>query len=204
MGSSSRRSERDATPPQDPEPARAARSRALAAGAVLALLFLLAAWIRFGGLTERGLYGSDTVYYTQIARSWSEGDFVYGVGERRATHRPVVFALFGAALAVFGHHDAAIPWLTAGLDCLNILLVFALFRLLEPARPWLAAWGAGLYAFLPFAVYQSRIELTHTLSTTATLLSVTLFLRALGASSSPGLQAARLAACGAATGVAAL
>ncbi|MEM1179408.1 MAG: hypothetical protein AAGM22_13745 [Acidobacteriota bacterium] len=137
--------------------------RRVAAGALL-LLVLACGWVRFTGLSERGLFGSDVVYYTNLAERWTEGDRVYSLAGRRAVYRPAVLGLFAASLEVLGFEDDSIKRLNAGLDTVNVLLVFALtFGL---GRRFWPAWSAALvYGLAPLVIYVSRLELTHTIST---------------------------------------
>jgi len=155
------------------------------------LIVLLATWslgvfLRFHNIDGPGVWGSDAVYYTEIAKSWSEGDFVYQIGTYQVETvqrvcRPATFALFAAAIRVFGFHDYSIKMINAIMDSINILLVFAVCYLLADKRAWPALAAAGMYAFFPPAIYMSRGELTHTSSTFMVLLSFfafTLYCRA--------------------------
>lgn len=170
---------------------------------------LLAAFAgRFWQLDERGLYGSDVVYYTHLAQLWSEGERVYSLGGRRAVYRPVVLWLFAASIDLLGFEDSSIKKLNAGLDGLNVVLVFALAWLIARAagrhRIWAATASAVLYAALPLAIYVSRTELTHTISTFFTLLMVLLAALWFGFRQSPWRGRALLAGSGLAAAAAAL
>lgn len=181
------------------------RMRAAPLGLLLAIMiFSVGAFLRLYGLDEKGLHGSDTIYYTNIAQAWSEGERVYGIGtSRKGTFRPVTFAAFATALEIFGNHDFAIKTLNAIADSLNILLIYFMGRMLSDRDDWPGLAAACIYAFLPLAIYLSRTELTHTLSTSLVLISFLCFMRYLRASSAPtGLIF--LGATGVLTGLAAL
>ncbi len=147
-----------------------------AAQAAVVLLILFSAFLRFYKLDQKGLDGSDTIYYTNIAKAWSEGTPRYGLPEGRSAYRPAVFYLFGASIRLLGYHDYSIKMLNALADTGNVLLVFLITRLVSGGNAWAPIAAALAYCCLPTAIFLSRIELTHTLSCFFALFSVLVFL----------------------------
>lgn len=162
------------------------------------LVLLLLSWVilglgaRFWGVTELGVSGSDTYYYTYIAESWSHVKFVNqflvnsdskddteGGQFWRATnvYRPVVYALYGLSYKVFGLHDFSIKLLNILLDIGCMFLMFGIGCLLqEKPRFRLAILPVLAWVILPRAIYLSRIELPHTASTIFVLATLFCFL----------------------------
>ena len=143
--------------------------------AVFLVVVICGGALRLSGLKEIGLNGSDNTYYTNIARQWSQGNHVYAVGtDRIAYYRPVIFAVYGAAVSLLGFDDTSIKAVNAYLDTGNIILVFFLALVLSRRDPWAAASAATIYALLPFTILVSRSELSHTLSTSTLLAAMIL------------------------------
>ena len=143
----------------------------------LALIVLFGAFLRLYKIDEIGLTGSDTVYYTNIAKSWSEGTVRYqAVQYQSFVYRPVVFAIFGAAMWAFGETDYAIKLANALVDSANIALVFAICWLLVGRALWPACSAALIYACSPMAVQLSRVEMTHVISAQMVLGALLFFL----------------------------
>lgn len=161
-----------------PAVSSARRGRAAIPFFLLTVLLLSAVFLRFYKLDEKGLSGSDSVYYTTIAEAWSQGNISYQVGSSTRVYRPVVFAFFAAAFTIFGHNDSAIKRMNASVDTINIGLVFLICYLLAPRNVWPAFASALLYAFLPLALFFARIELVHVTSGLMVLLSVLFFILA--------------------------
>ena len=130
--------------------------------------------LRLAGIDQIGLKGSDNTYYTNIARHWSEGDRVLAIGDSHTTYRPVAYAVYAAAIRLFGYNDASIKTVNASLDTFNILLVFLLAFILSRRDPWAAASAAIIYSLLPFTILISRSELAHALSTSTILIALIL------------------------------
>ncbi len=172
-------------------------------GATLTFLICFTIYLRFHGLDEKGLSGSDTVYYTSIAQAWSEGDRIYKVGTAWPTYRPTVFFAFASSFKLFGLSDSAIARMNASLDAATILLVFVVAYFLAPRNIWVAFSAALVYGCLPAAIYMSRIELAHTVSVFLVTASFALLVWHLAARSRYGGYLS-LAACGACVGLAAL
>jgi len=55
------------------------RPRTLLYSFILVPILLFSIFLRFHNLGEMGLDGSDGVWYTTIAKEWSEGNFIYEV-----------------------------------------------------------------------------------------------------------------------------
>ncbi len=146
------------------------------ARAAVVLLILLSVFLRFYKLDQKGLDGSDTIYYTNIAKAWSEGTPRYGLPEGRSVYRPVVFYLFGTSIKLLGYNDYAIKMVNALADTGNVLLVFFITRLVSAGNPWAPFAASLVHCCLPMALFLSRIELTHTLSCFFALLSFFVFL----------------------------
>ncbi|MEO1366739.1 MAG: hypothetical protein AAFX50_06150, partial [Acidobacteriota bacterium] len=146
------------------------RRRRAARWALLALVVLGCGWIRFVGLAERGLFGSDVVYYTNLAERWVEGDRVYSLGGRRAVYRPAVLGLFAASFGVLGVEDDSIKRLNAAVDTANVILVSLVVWGLA-GRFWPAWTSALVYGLAPLAIFVARLELTHAISTFFMLLT---------------------------------
>ncbi|MEM8994506.1 MAG: hypothetical protein AAGF23_06910, partial [Acidobacteriota bacterium] len=151
-------------------PVHVGRRRAIG-WVLLGLLVAGCGWIRFVGLSERGLFGSDVVYYTNLAERWVEGDRVYSLGGRRAVYRPAVLGLFAASFEVLGVEDDSIKRLNAAVDTVNVTLVFLVVWGLA-GRFWPAWTSALVYGLAPLAIFVARLELTHAISTFFMLLTV--------------------------------
>ena len=173
-------------------------------GVVIAILLVIfGVFLRFHALDERGIDGSDAVYYTSIAEEWARGNIAYQIGDGNNVYRPVVFFFFTAALKLFGHTDYAIKTMNAAIDSANIFLVFAIGASLVRRSRWPAYSAAVIYACLPTAIHMSRVELTHVLSTFFVLLSLLFFLWFLR-SQRVTVSRLHLAFCGLCVGLAAL
>lgn len=177
--------------------------RPIAIWIALGVIVLSGAFLRFSGITDLGLQGSDNTYYTNIAKNWSEGDRVYCIGENWTLYRPVVYRVFGLALNLFGFDDSSIKIANAAFDTVNIGLVFLLAFLLSRRSPWVAPAAAAVYGLLPFTILISRSEQTHILSTTAVLTASILVVMSWTAETRAG-RMALLALSGLATGLSAL
>lgn len=72
--------------------------------ASIVVLFALAAYPRFVRLPDRGIHGSDQIWYWAIAHLWSQGHAHFA-----DTHveflRPVAFLLHAFAHTLLGHTD---------------------------------------------------------------------------------------------------
>lgn len=130
----------------------------------LCLLALLALALRTAGLAATGVGGNDTILYYTLAEYWLDGKPVFRIGSSAEVFRPVLLAYNALALQVFGHTDYAIKLANTVIDSLNVLMVAALAW--GMSRRWSVALASALaYALLPLAVWASRHELPHTLST---------------------------------------
>jgi len=154
--------------------------KALAGAVFLSLLvaILSGVFLRFENLTENGTWGSDTIYYTNIAKAWTEGDFVYQIADEMLAYRPVVYLLYAASIKMLGFQDWTLKVVNATVDSLNIGLVFVLCYLLSRRDVWLSLICATSYALLPGAILLARGELVHVLSTFMVLTCTILFVRA--------------------------
>lgn len=141
---------------------------------VPALLFSV--FLRFHNIEERGLDGSDNVYYTNISKAWTEGDFIYQVADETFVYRPVTFLVYAAAIKLFGYHDSSIKKINAFLDSLNVLLIFLICSFLVRDSLLPAFSASILYGFLPTAILMARTELPHVLSGLMVLLAFYTFL----------------------------
>lgn len=141
----------------------------------LLLLILIGVWLRFHRLTTIGLEGSDTVYYTNLAKNFSEGDRSYRLSSKKYTYRPLVLAVYATAIKVLGYHDYSIKAINAITDTLSIALVFLITWLIRDRDPWIALAATAMAAWSPWAIHFARMELVHSLSLFFVLLA-TLFL----------------------------
>lgn len=150
--------------------------KALASAVLLSLLaaILCGVFLRFENLKHNGIRGSDTIYYTNIAKAWTEGDFVYRIAAERLAYRPVVYLLYATSFKLLGFQDWTLKVVNATVDSLNIVLVFVLCYLLSRRDVWLSLICATSYALLPGAILLARGELVHVLSTFM-LLTCTIF-----------------------------
>lgn len=142
---------------------------------LLAAAILSGVFLRFYKLSEQGLAGSDTIYYTNIAKSWSDGDITYQLSVKKFTYRPVVFFFFATAIKVLGYQDDSIKKAMAAADTANVLLIFLICYLLSRGSLYSSLSCATVYALSPWAVHYARIELGHTLSAFLVLLSFLFF-----------------------------
>ncbi|MCG8459488.1 MAG: glycosyltransferase family 39 protein [Holophagales bacterium] len=133
--------------------------------------------MRFLQLNERGLTGSDTVYYTSLALRWADGDLDTSIGSGPRVSRPVVLAAFAGAMVLFGPDDDSIKRLNGLLEVGNVGLVALLASWIWRRRAVTLA-TAVLYSWAPLAIWASRQELTHTLSTFFVLSAVVLVVAA--------------------------
>ncbi|MCU0305524.1 MAG: hypothetical protein MUC56_15830 [Thermoanaerobaculales bacterium] len=159
--------------------------------------------LRLTGIADIGLRGSDNTTYTNIALRWLEGDRVMCIADTHVMYRPVVYALYAAAIRVLGPTDWSIKALNASLDTVNILLVFLLAAIVSRRDLRASGSAAVIYALLPYPILISRSELTHTVSTTTMLGAMILVALALRAAR-PGRRLILAALAGVATGVCAL
>jgi hypothetical protein len=159
--------------------------------ALLVATMAVALFLRFHNLTENGLLGSDTIYYTDIAKDWSEGTQIYSIppGGGVRAYRPVSYLFFSAAIKWLGYNDYAIKFMNASLDSLNIVLLFAVCYVLGGEQVYPATAAAVFYALLPKAISFSRMELTHVSSVLMVLLTLLSFVLALRSKSSNGRHA---------------
>lgn len=121
-------------------------------------------WIRLHDITLFGIGGSDPVLYFTLAEHWVSGDFTYQIGSSITVFRPVYLAFSATALWLFGHADYSIKLANALVDCANILLVAAL-AWSTTRRLFITLLVTITYSMLPTALYASRVELPHVLST---------------------------------------
>ncbi|MEN8164621.1 MAG: hypothetical protein ABFS37_10875, partial [Acidobacteriota bacterium] len=170
---------------------------------ILAAIVFTGAFLRFSDITRIGLQGSDNTYYTNIAKHWSEGEQVYCIEENWTLFRPIVFEVFGLAVRFLGFNDSSIKITNAGLDTINILLVFLLAFILSRRNPWAASSAAAVYALLPFTILISRSEQTHILSTSTVLIAL-IFLSLSWSAENRAARLALLFLSGLATGLSAL
>jgi 4-amino-4-deoxy-L-arabinose transferase-like glycosyltransferase len=136
----------------------------------LPLLLIMALSLRIYGIKTIGLGGSDTILYFSLAEQWLQGNFVFRIGESTSVLRPVLLGFNALALQVFGHFDHAIKLANVLLDVVNLLLL-ALLAWLVSRRYTVVLACAASYAILPLAIWASRQELPHTLSTFFVLVS---------------------------------
>jgi 4-amino-4-deoxy-L-arabinose transferase-like glycosyltransferase len=151
-------------------------SRNLTTLALLLAVVLLGGLFRFYKIDERGLDGSDSVFYTSIAKAWSEGDRIYQVADHLFIYRPVVYFLHGVGISLLGFTDTSIKLVNATADVISIALIFVIGLRLSQKDPWPAFAAALIYACSPIAIEMSRVELTHTLSTLLVLLAMLFFM----------------------------
>jgi 4-amino-4-deoxy-L-arabinose transferase-like glycosyltransferase len=144
---------------------------------VTALVILLpCVYIRFCKITERGLGGSDTVYYTNIAKAWSDGEITYQIDSGISVYRPVVFFCYSVAIRILGYSDHAIKSFNASIGVASTFLIFLVCYFLSEKGRYQALAAALIYAFAPMAIYLSRTELVHVLSGFLLLISFLFFL----------------------------
>lgn len=136
----------------------------------LAIILVIAAYLRFVNLTNQGMDGCDTFQYWILGHQWSLGNFTLDDGFAGPCFRPVAFALHGLAMWLFGSNDYAIKVLHASMDVINIVLVFIIGAMLVGNR-WGGICSAVLYAFIPSVITVSRQELLHIPSATFLLLA---------------------------------
>jgi len=155
-----------------------------ATGMFVLLLAAISAGIslRFENLTTNGIRGNDTIYYTNLARAWSEGEFAMQIADGILAYRPVVYALYAAGIKILGFQDWTLKVVNATLDSLNIGLVFLLCYLLGRRDVLLSLIGAASYALLPGAILLAREELVHVSSTFMVLSCTILFVIAINSS----------------------
>ena len=170
--------------------------------AILLAIVVAAGVVRFGGLHLVGVGGNDTILYYTLAEHWLGGEFAFRIGDSITVFRPVLLGFNALALNLLGHTDTAIKFANAGLDLINVLLVAYLGWLIS-AKRLVALCSAAVYAALPMAIWASRIELAHTLSTTLALASFILTALALR-SQRPRLRLYLTAGSGLMIGAAAL
>ena len=170
--------------------------------AALAVVFVLALLVRVMGITAIGVGGNDTIYYFTLAEYWKAGDLVYGIGDSARVFRPLYLAFNALWLALLGGSDYALKLGNVLVDSANALLVARLAWLLSGRGAAVLA-SATAYALLPLAVWASRQELPHTLSTLCVLLAMIQLLRALQCTVT-GKSLRALAAAGVLVGAAAL
>lgn len=140
------------------------------------LIVALGASIRFVGLIEVGTWGSDTIYYTNIAKSWADGHPILEIGPIHYQFRPVLFLADAVAIRLLGFTDYAIKALNATVDSATIALVFVNTGLISGRRLWPAASAALIYALLPIAIFMARREMPHALGSFLLSLALTFFL----------------------------
>ncbi len=144
---------------------------------ILALAVLPAVGVRWYGLEQVGVGGSDTILYFALAEAWSRGDLVFAIGDSGEVFRPVLLAFNALALTTFGHQDYAIKLANCLVDVLNMLLV-AVLAWQVAGRRTVAVASALTYGLLPIAIWAARQELPHTLSTALVTLACLLACRA--------------------------
>jgi len=167
----------------------------------LGAITVLAVTLRTWGLTAAGVGGNDTIYYYTLAEYWLAGDLVFRIGEGTQVFRPVLLAVNALSLGLFGHTDWAIKAAYVIIDVLNLVLLVALARTVSRSR-YVAVYSAATFALLPLAIWASRQELPHTLSTFCVLAAVLSVARSLRAGARRSLRG--LAVAGALFGAAAL
>lgn len=137
----------------------------LLVGIGLAVALTIGAWIRFQGLTTKGMEGADTFQYLEIAELWSRGKLAFNndAKEYRQYFRPVFYATYWAALKIFGLTDWSMRALLGLFDLGTILLVATFVWRVTGGVATATLAGAFIYALNPTAIFYSRIELTHSL-----------------------------------------
>jgi len=149
------------------------RSNILGVLTIATFGMLLRGW----GVTNIGVGGNDTILYYTLAEYWLNGDFVFRIASSPELFRPVLLGFNALALVVFGHSDYAIKVAYILIDGINISLVAMLAWTVSRQRT-VALVSAFSYAFWPLAVWASRQELPHTLSTFLVLLTTVALARA--------------------------
>ena len=132
-------------------------------------------WLRVHQLDERGIEGSDTVYYASLAESWAEGEPRYEIAQQNRVFRPVPLFLYSLAYRLLGFHDTTLKWVNVAADVASIFLVFLSLWIIR-RDVVLALCAAATYSLLPKAIGMSRQELVHSISTTFLLLGLVLYL----------------------------
>jgi len=143
---------------------------------ILIFLILFGIFLRFFLITEMGVYGNDTCVYINIAKAWSEGNFIYQIGGGNPIIRPVIFFIFAGAIKIFGYQDYSIKLANAIIDSFIILLMMFISYRLSNRNLWVSLSAGSIYALLPIAITFSRTELTHTISTFMVLISFFFFI----------------------------
>lgn len=143
---------------------------------ILIFLILFGIFLRFFKITEMGVYGSDNLFYINIAKAWSEGNFVYQIAGGRPVFRPVIYCIYAGAIHIFGFHDYSIKMMNVFIDSLSIFLMMFISYRLSDRNLWASLSAGIIYALLPIAITYSRIELTHTISAFMVLMSFLFFL----------------------------
>jgi 4-amino-4-deoxy-L-arabinose transferase-like glycosyltransferase len=143
---------------------------------------LLGLALRLYGLSATGIGGNDTIYYYSLAERWLAGDITFQIAHGAHVFRPVFLAFNALALAVFGQADYAIKLANILLDGGSMVMLAGLAWTVS--RQWSVVIASVLsYACLPIAIWASRQELPHTLSTFLVLLTFVLFVRSLSSHS---------------------
>jgi len=124
-------------------------------------------FIRFWRLKGMGLFSIDAAIYV----TWTQHWWVKGVGDwLNGWGKPGYHFLCWLMARVVGIHDYTVLYVSAACDCVNILLILLVGRLL--GFRWYALWlSAAVYALLPFALRMSSSGLPHTASLMFMLLS---------------------------------
>ncbi len=135
-------------------------------------VLLVSAYVRLHSITQIGISGSDSIFYTSMAKQWSNGNSAYNIGCSKEIYRPVIFQLYSWALQLFGEHDYSIKLLNVLTDLVNIILILAIGYLIFES--WLVALGSSaVYSLIPRVVDSAKSELVH-ITSAFFLLSVVL------------------------------
>jgi 4-amino-4-deoxy-L-arabinose transferase-like glycosyltransferase len=146
--------------------------------ALLAGLVLLGLAFRLYAVSSTGIGGNDTILYYSLAEHWLQGEFSFQIAHGAHVFRPVFLAFNALALLVFGSTGHAINLANIFLDGGSMVLLAALGWTIS--RQWSVVLASVLvFACLPIAIWSSRQELPHTLSTFLVLLAVLVYVRAL-------------------------
>lgn len=136
------------------------------------LILITAAVVRFEDITNQGMNTGDSFDYLTEANTWANGEPEFMDGK---FYRPVSFALQGLAVTIWGYNDYSIKLLHAGLDIINIILIFIL-SVKVTKEYWIGFISALIYSFNPKIIYFARMEMVHVESTFFLLLTILTFI----------------------------
>jgi len=171
----------------------------------LALLLVLAAFLRFSHLSERGLLEVDEGFYTQGARSYvalgsyvverlqgslNEGLASYFEAHGGVTHlseKPTFLILGYVAALVLGFQDYTLLYLSAFFGTLTVGLIYLVGCTVFKRRDT-ALLSAFFVAISPLHIAFSRSAYPNVTATALTWLAVLVYLKALDASPRSGAR----------------